>query len=122
MGRGGSKSASKPAKAHASSKARAAANGKVAGKPKPKPKAKPAKAKAKQAGEKPKRARSAYLHYSLDESVRAAVKAAHPDEKVSGLAKVLGAQWRGLSDEAKAPYQKRFEDERERLKAASAAA
>ena len=62
-----------------------------------------------------KRPRTAYLHYSLDPVVREAAKAAHPDANVATLAKVLGAQWRALSDEAKAPYLQKYDTERKRL-------
>jgi len=38
--------------------------------------------------------------------VRDAVAAAHPDKKMTELAAVIGAQWKALSDGAKAPHEK----------------
>jgi hypothetical protein len=61
------------------------------------------KAKGKQA--KRKRARSAYTLYSMDPKVRDAVKAANPDASFGDLSKVISAQWKALSPEAKAPYE-----------------
>lgn len=102
------------------SKPRSKASG-SADKPKTKPKAqakrKP-KSKSKAAAKKdakPPRARTAYLHYSLDSQVRETAKRAHPDAGMAQLAKILGAQWKALSDDDKAPYYKRFEDEKAAL-------
>lgn len=85
-----------------------------------KPSAKSPRAQTASTTVKPTRARTAYLNYALDPAVRHVARLANPDVDVAGLAKVLGAQWRALSDEAKAPYQRKYEVERERLKDASA--
>ena len=85
-----------------------------------KPSAKSPRAQTASTTVKPTRARTAYLNYALDPAVRDVARLANPDVDVAGLAKVLGAQWRALSDEAKAPYQRKYEVERERLKDASA--
>ena len=45
----------------------------------------------------PKKAVSAYLLYS--NSVRDAVRAANPTMKVTEIAKLIGAQWKALSEE-----------------------
>jgi hypothetical protein len=85
-----------------------------------KPPAKSPRAQTASTTVKPTRARTAYLNYALDPAVRDVARLANPDVDVAGLAKVLGAQWRALSDEAKAPYQRKYEAERERLKDAAA--
>ncbi len=77
------------------------------------------------AANKPKktRAKSAYLHYSLDEAVRKTAKQANPDLKVTELAKILGAQWKALSEEERKPFilanQKEKEELANELKASS---
>lgn len=85
-----------------------------------KPPAKSPRAQTASTTVKPTRAQTAYLNYALDPAVRDVARLANPDVDVAGLAKVLGAQWRALSDEAKAPYQRKYEAERERLKDAAA--
>jgi hypothetical protein len=85
-----------------------------------KPPAKSPRAQTASTTVKPTRARTAYLNYALDPAVRDVARLANPDVDVAGLAKVLSAQWRALSDEAKAPYQRKYEAERERLKDAAA--
>ncbi len=74
---------------------------------------------AQKEANKPKksRAKSAYLHYSMNETVRSAAKAAHPDKSVTELAKVLGAQWKALSEEERAPYKKAYDEEKAALEA-----
>ena len=85
-----------------------------------KPPAKSPRAQTASTTVKPTRAQTAYLNYALDPAVRDVARLANPDVDVAGLAKVLGAQWRALSDEAKAPYKRKYEAERERLKDAAA--
>ncbi len=69
------------------------------------------------AANKPKktRAKSAYLHYSLNVTVRNAAKQANPDLKVTELAKVLGAQWKALSEEDRQPFILANQQEKEAL-------
>ena len=61
---------------------------------------------------KTKRARSAYTLYSMDPAVREAAKKDHPDADFGGLSKVISAQWKALSPEAKAPYEEQSNAEK----------
>ena len=67
------------------------------------------------AQDKPKRPRSAYIRYSTDQAVRDEAKRAHPGLGVAALAKVLGAQWKALSDADKRPYQEAYDEEKAAL-------
>lgn len=67
---------------------------------------------AAQPPKKATRAKSAYLRYSLDPKIRDVVKAANVGLGVAGLAKILGAQWKGLVEGDKAPYQAEYEKEK----------
>ena len=69
------------------------------------------------AANKPKktRAKSAYLHYSMNPTVRGAAKKANPEMSVTDLAKVLGAQWKQLPDVDRKPYQEAYETEKAEL-------
>ena len=75
---------------------------------------------AAQPPKKPKRARSAYLRFSLAPEIRNVVKAANPGLGVAGLAKILGAQWKALSLDDRVPYVTAYEAEKASLLAASA--
>jgi len=75
---------------------------------------------ATQPPKKPKRARSAYLRFSLAPEIRDVVKAANPGLGVAGLAKILGAQWKALSLDDRVPYVTAYEAEKASLLAASA--
>ena len=68
---------------------------------------------------KPKktRAKSAYLHYSMDPTIRAGAKQANPTMSVTDLAKVLGAQWKALTDEQRKPYNEAYQKEKDALAA-----
>merc|ERR1712013_179915 len=64
---------------------------------------KPFKATKKPKDEKaPKRPQSAYFLWTA--SRRAAVKAANPDAKVTEIAKLMGAEWKTLSEAEKKPF------------------
>lgn len=67
----------------------------------------------KKASLKPKtRAKSAYLHYSMSPVVREKAKSEHPNNSVTELAKILGTQWKALSDDQKKPYHQLYLDEK----------
>jgi len=51
-----------------------------------------------------KKASSAYLLYSIDPAVRSKVKKDNPDAKLGEISKVLGKQWKALSDKDKKKY------------------
>jgi hypothetical protein len=76
------------------------------------------------AANKPKktRAKSAYLHYSMNPKVRGEAKNANPEMSVTELAKVLGAQWKALSAEERKPYEEAYTKEKNELAAAAEAA
>ena len=66
---------------------------------------------------KVKRARSAYLFYSMKE--RSSLKALHPEKKMTELSKMIGESWKALSEEDREPYtrqaledKKRYESEK----------
>ena len=72
----------------------------------------------KQASVKPKtRAKSAYLHYSMSPEVREKAKNENPNKSVTELAKILGTQWKALSDEEKKPYHQLYLDEKASIQA-----
>eukprot|EP00349_Pseudokeronopsis_sp_Brazil_P003013 CAMPEP_0202956542 /NCGR_PEP_ID=MMETSP1396-20130829/1050_1 /ASSEMBLY_ACC=CAM_ASM_000872 /TAXON_ID= /ORGANISM="Pseudokeronopsis sp., Strain Brazil" /LENGTH=72 /DNA_ID=CAMNT_0049673615 /DNA_START=48 /DNA_END=266 /DNA_ORIENTATION=+ len=60
--------------------------------------AKPAKA------DKPKRAPSPYINFCTEQ--RPKLKAANPDASFGDLGKMLGEQWKKLSDSEKAKYKR----------------
>jgi hypothetical protein len=74
---------------------------------------------ASQPPKKPKRARSAYLRYSLNPVIRDVVKANNPGLGVAGLAKILGAQWKALTLDVRTPYVTAYEEEKASLLVAS---
>ena len=66
---------------------------------------------------KVKRARSAYLFYSM--SKRESLKSLHPEKKMTELSKMIGESWKCLSEEDREPYtrqaledKKRYESEK----------
>jgi len=61
------------------------------------------------------RAKSAYLHYSMDPTIRENARKSNPNIGVTELAKILGKQWRTLKDSEKVPYQKAYETEKSQL-------
>ena len=67
-----------------------------------------------------KRARSAYILYSIDKDVRSTLVKANPDAKLGEISKLIGKQWKGLSDKQKKKYIDASEKEKkevEKLKA-----
>ena len=61
------------------------------------------------------RAKSAYLHYSMDPKIRNLARKEHENISVTELAKILGAQWKKLDQKAKIPYQQAYETEKSQL-------
>lgn len=78
-------------------------------------KAKAPKVVAPAVVEKKKRARTAFLFYS--NAKRAAVREAQPGIKITEAAVILGAQWKALSEEDKAPYLKLAAEDKARIEA-----
>jgi len=73
--------------------------------------------------EPPKRARGAYILYSMD--ARAQIVAANPDMGPTDIMKTLGAEWRELDDDGKSKWQQladedktRYEEEKDAFLAA----
>merc|ERR1719204_2394698 len=50
----------------------------------------------------PKRPQSAYFFFTA--SRRAELSAAHPDKKITEIAKLMGAEWKALSEDDRAPF------------------
>jgi len=63
---------------------------------------------------RPKKPRSAYLYFG--EATRAELASANPGIRIETLSKLIGEEWRKLSDAAKAPYNKLAEKDQERYK------
>ena len=63
----------------------------------------------------PKGVKGSFIQYSGD--VRAQVKEENPDAKVHEISKIIGAMWKALSDEEKAPFEARARADRERYNA-----
>lgn len=63
-------------------------------------------------GQKVKRAQSAYIFYTND--ARPQFKEQNPDKKVTELAKLMGAAWKELSEEEKAPFVAKAETDKAR--------
>jgi len=59
---------------------------------------------------RPKRAPTAYFLFTAER--RAAVSAANPEAKITEIAKLLGAEWKALSEEEKAPFVAKAEKEK----------
>ena len=51
-----------------------------------------------------KKARSSYILYTIDTAVRSKVKKDNPDAKLGEISKILGKQWKSLSDKEKKKY------------------
>ena len=51
-----------------------------------------------------KKARSSYILYTIDTTVRGKVKKDNPDAKLGEISKILGKQWKSLSDKEKKKY------------------
>ena len=51
-----------------------------------------------------KKARSSYILYTMDTTVRGKVKKDNPDAKLGEISKILGKQWKSLSDKEKKKY------------------
>ncbi|KAF9575293.1 Non-histone chromosomal protein 6 [Mortierella alpina] len=66
------------------------------------------KRKVKKDPNAPKNPMSAYLMFC--EEWREKVKAKNPDASFGELGRLLGEQWRGYSEDQKAPYVKKHED------------
>ncbi|CAM9249195.1 unnamed protein product [Ectocarpus fasciculatus] len=77
------------------------------------------KRKAKKDPNKPKGASSAFMQFSQKE--RAVVKEENPDMKVTEISKVLGARWREMDDNDKAPFQKKADKDKARYQKEMAA-
>ena len=73
-------------------------------------------------GGKSKRGRSAYNFYAMDEKVRQAVKAAHPEADFGELSKKIAAQWKELSAEDKKPYEEQSLQDKAKVAEAKAQA
>jgi len=66
-----------------------------------------------------KRGRSAYAFYMKDTTVREAIQTAHSDWDFGKVSKAIGEQWKGLSTEAKAPYEQSSTTEKAQVAANS---
>ena len=73
-------------------------------------------------GEKVKRAMTAFMFFSNDR--RPELQQANPDMKITEISKLIGAEWKELSDEKKEPYtakatadKARFEEQKARAEA-----
>lgn len=75
---------------------------------------KKAKKKKKDPSE-PKRPTTAFFYYTA--SIREEVKAKNPGKAVGELSKIYGQMWADLSEEEKAPFQQKNEEDKERYAA-----
>ena len=71
-----------------------------------------AKAPKKRPGGKPKRARSAYIFFTMDQ--RPKLVEEQPGQPFGHYSKVLGERWQSMSDEEKAPYAEKAEQDKAR--------
>jgi HMG (high mobility group) box len=69
------------------------------------------KATKKKAGG-PKHALTAYTFYSM--AIRPEVKTAHPEAEFGDISKIIGEQWKALTDEQKIPYVAKAEADKKR--------
>ena len=76
------------------------------------PKRSRSKNKKKENSSKIKRPTSAFFYYS--DSVRDELRQKFPNEKMAAIAKMLGANWKALSDEDKIPFQKKANEDKAR--------
>ncbi|CDS03600.1 hypothetical protein LRAMOSA01002 [Lichtheimia ramosa] len=67
----------------------------------------------------PKRGLSAYMFFSQE--MRPKVKEENPDASFGTLGKILGEKWKAMSDEEKAPYTAKAEEDKKRYEAEKAA-
>lgn len=72
--------------------------------------AKGKKAPAKKDG--PKKPKSGFMFYSQER--RVTLKAEQPDLSITDASKVIGAEWKALSDHDKQKYMDLFEEDRKR--------
>jgi len=63
---------------------------------------------------KPKKPKSAYTYFG--EATRAELTSSNPGIRIEALSKLIGEEWRKLSDEQKAPYVAQAEADQERYK------
>jgi len=63
---------------------------------------------------------SVYFHFVA--ARRADLKAAHPDVGVADLARMMGEEWKAMSDEDKAPFERAAEQDKQRYRAECLAA
>ncbi|WP_329028072.1 non-histone chromosomal protein 6 [Streptomyces sp. NBC_00690] len=73
------------------------------------------RARGKKDPHAPKRALSAYMFYSQDHRER--VKQANPDASFSETGRILGNEWRSLSDTDRRPYEERAARDKSRADA-----
>ncbi|WP_405188769.1 non-histone chromosomal protein 6 [Streptomyces anulatus] len=73
------------------------------------------RARGKKDPRAPKRALSAYMYYSQDH--RARVRQANPDASFSETGRILGNEWRSLSDVDRQPYVERAARDKSRADA-----
>ena len=72
------------------------------------------KVKAKKDPTKPKQGLSAYIIFTSE--IREQTKKENPDLPMTDLSKVMGAKWKALTDEEKAPYVAKSEADKARAK------
>ncbi|KAJ1668879.1 Non-histone chromosomal protein 6 [Coemansia sp. RSA 1813] len=63
----------------------------------------------------PKRALSAYMFFS--QANRATVRENNPDVSFGTIGKLLGEQWKGMTDAEKTPYTKKADEDKARYEA-----
>ncbi|KAL1927345.1 hypothetical protein VTP01DRAFT_3974 [Rhizomucor pusillus] len=68
----------------------------------------------------PKRGLSAYMFFSQEQ--RPKVKEENPDANFGAIGKILGERWKNMTDEEKAPYNAKAEEDKKRYEAEKAAA
>ena len=76
----------------------------------------PQKLKQRRDPKKPKRAKSSYLYYcdKFRPPLMAKIKSDGQNIKISQVSKILGAQWKKLSDEERVPYEALAQKDRNR--------
>ncbi|KAI9593958.1 nonhistone chromosomal protein 6A [Syncephalis fuscata] len=72
----------------------------------------PRRNKRKKDPEKPKRALSAYMFFAIDQ--RDSVKERNPQAGFGEIGKLLGQEWKSLSDDKKKPYLEKASKDKER--------
>ncbi|GJN93760.1 hypothetical protein Rhopal_006817-T1 [Rhodotorula paludigena] len=75
--------------------------------------------KAKKDPNAPKRSLSAYMHFSQDQ--RATVKEENPDVTFGEIGKILGAKWKELPEDERAPYEEKAKADKARYEKEKAA-